>query len=462
MNPLVSILQQQKQFQTTNDWNHYQTDLQLLKRLRSTLVHHEQDIYQALKQDLNKSPNEVFLTEYSLVLEELNYFIKKLKSYRKIHHKHDDFGIIGHRTQYVYEPFGTVLIMVPFNYPLQLSLVPLIGALAAGNSVILKLSQQTPHINQVIQTICHEVFEINRVYVIDWTLPNLYDLVYELDVDLVFFTGSERIGKQVYQHFSQKLIPVVLELGGKSPVIVDGSYDLALSAKRIIWGKLFNFGQTCVAPDYVLVKAGYQDQLITALKKEIQIQANQLTASENIAKMINQKQKDRLRNLMTPDYEVVFDYQIHENEPHFQLVNVHSDQWNSPLMHTEIFGPILPIVVYHDQKELWTILNHNPYPLATYLFSTNKTLTKQLVTHWKTGGMVINSVLLHLTKKISFGGIKNSGVGQYHNHTSYTTFAHLKPIVKVGKYEPRFMYSPHQPNDLKLAHALLFKLKKFH
>ncbi len=194
MNPLIPIVEHQQTFQKTFNWQDYRSDKALLKALRSSLVAHEQDIYRALHQDLHKSQTESFLTEYAPVIQEINYFLKHLRKFRAVHKVHDDFAIIGHHTKYVSEPYGCVLIMVPFNYPFQLSLIPLIGAIAAGNSVMLKLSQQTPHINQVIQTICHEVFQNERVYVIDWTLPHLYDYLYELKVDLVFFTGSAKIG----------------------------------------------------------------------------------------------------------------------------------------------------------------------------------------------------------------------------------------------------------------------------
>lgn len=462
MNPLVPVLESQKKYQNKKNWMDYKKDKELLIKLRTNFVKNEQEIYDALKKDLNKSDVEAFLSEYSLVIHEINYFIKNIGHFRRVHKVHDDLGIIGHKSAYVYEPYGTVLVMSPFNYPLQLSMVPMIGAIAAGNSVILKLSQQTPHINRVIEKICKETFEENRCYIVDNDLQDLYKHIYELDVDLVFFTGSERVGKELYENFSKKLIPVILELGGKSPVIVDGTFDIDLTAKRLVWGKLMNFGQTCVAPDYIVVHESVKQQLIEALKKEIETQANNLYSSDNVAKIINKKQKTRLEHLMDDNYNIAFEYKVHENEPTFRIVDIANDQLDTKIMTNEIFGPILPVVTYKDENELWTILNKNANPLATYIFSSNKELVNKFVVHWKTGGVVNNMVIMHLTKHLPFGGIRSSGVGSYHQEYSYKAFSHIKSILKVGKFDASFMYGPHlDKKDLSSAKKIIFKMKKY-
>lgn len=443
---IKNILDAQKTYVKNWKQNIEKTKNQLIL-LKQTLVKYENEIYDALYKDLHKTKNETYLTEYQLVLNELNWFIKNFKRIYKKKHHFDNLWFLGHQSSTIFEPYGSVLIYSPYNYPFNLSMVPLIGAIACSNTVILKPSAVTENTSLIMKKIIEEVFDQNQCFAINPSefKNNLYKDLYELDVDMVFFTGGEEIGKQIYQNYAKQLIPVVLELGGKCPVIIDDSADIEVAAKRIVWAKTINNAQTCVGPDYLIVSKNIYEKLIAAIIKQLKIQFNNM---DTVANLSSQKALERINNLAL-NQKIIYEHNFNEQKS-LKLIDV-NDYLTNPIMKTEIFGPLLPIIQYEDKAEIYKIIQENNYPLALYIFSTNRSLIDDVIYKTKSGAIVVNDLLIHLTKHTPFGGIKNSGLGQYHKKTSIKTFMHEKSIIKTTKFDVDFRYQPF--NEKKFQQA---------
>lgn len=448
---LKEIFLKQKAY--AKDWKDHLDDLKpKLIRLKDTLIKYEDEIYHALYEDLNKTKNEAYLTEYQLVLDEVKWFIKHFDRIYKIKTYRDNLWFVGHYSQTMREPYGVSVIYSPYNYPFNLSMIPIIGALACSNTVILKPSKVTKQTTKIIKKILSEVFSDNQCYVIEDELndPDLYDKLYALDFDLAFFTGGEKVGREIYSTYAKKLIPVTLELGGKCPVIVDNSADLDLVARRIVWAKTINNGQTCVGPDYLVVHETQFNTLVLKIQKELKKQFPH-EKKDLIANLSSIKAQDKINDL-AQGQNVIFEYKFND---HKSLKLIEVNDLDNPIMQCEIFGPLLPILKYKNWDDMLQIVDFNPYPLAMYVFTKEDHVTDLLRYHTKSGAIVVNDLLLHLTKHVPFGGIKNSGVGQYHKEFSIRTFSHEKPIVHSSKMDFNFRYQPYTDFKFRRMKKLL-------
>ncbi len=452
------IYQDQKDFFDKHLTKHSFYRIEKLKELRKVLLQKETAIKEALYIDLHKSNFESIASEFGLVMEELNLHIKKLASWSKPRNVRPSILNFPSTAKIYPEPYGTVMIISPWNYPFNLSMIPLIGAIAAGNTVLLKPSEYSPHTTQILDEIISEVFEPEYARVIQGVAKTAQTLL-KYPWDYIFFTGSTPVGKAVYEAAAKNLTPVTLELGGKSPVIVDETADLKLAAKRIVWGKFLNAGQTCIAPDYILVQEKISDKLIEHLQQEIiQVYGENPKEAYFYPRIINQKNFKRLITSLQ-NQPVVFGGDHDETFLYISPTIVYNPDWTSDLMQYEIFGPILPVIPYKDETEMNEMLRKHPQPLAFYIFSNNKKLQQRLIQTHAFGGGVINDSIVHfINNRLPFGGVGASGIGKYHGKHSFDTFTHYKPVVKRATWlDIPIRYFP--PSDLKekLVRFLLVK-----
>jgi aldehyde dehydrogenase (NAD+) len=405
----------------------------LIKLLNEVIIQ-ENKIIQALYDDFKKPAFEAMLTETSYVILELKDTIKNLKNWAKP--KRVFPSILNFpSTDYIYkEPYGKVLIIAPWNYPFQLALCPLISAVAAGNQVVVKPSELTPKTSEIITKIIAKVFDKNHVAVVEGGIEVSQQLLSER-WDYIFFTGSVAVGKIVAKAAAENLTPVTLELGGKSPCIIDETANLKLAAKRIVWGKFVNAGQTCIAPDYILIQKDMKSHFVTYLKEEI-TKAYGKTPSESpdFARIVNVKNWQRLVNMIEPD-KVLFGGQCDIKDCYIAPTLVKETSLESPVMKEEIFGPILPILTYKNETEMDCIISRFEKPLALYIFTENPTFSKQIIEKYSFGGGCINDTVVHFSnKRLPFGGVGHSGIGAYHGRLSFDTFSHKKSIVKKANW----------------------------
>ncbi len=419
--------------------------IRMLKKLQDAIEGQKKEILAALKTDLGKSETEASMTELNLVLAELRLMIKKVPKWNRRTKAKTVIALFPAKCYRVPEPYGTVLIMSPWNYPFLLTLQPLIGALAAGNTAVVKPSAYAPATSKLIAGLLGGIFDPEYVAVVEGGRAENQQLL-DQKFDYIFFTGSVRVGKTVMEKAAAHLTPVTLELGGKSPVIIDETADLALAARRIVFGKFINAGQTCVAPDYVYVREGRENALIEALKAEIEAQYPKDGSGDVIdyPHIINEKHFLRLRQLMYGEEIAVggrFDEDDRTIEPTV-LLHVRPD---APVMQEEIFGPILPILTYKNFSEVEAFIKARPKPLALYLFTTDKTRMEYVETHIPFGGGCVNDTIMHLSSHtLPFGGVGESGMGAYHGIETFRTFTHVKSVVEKGtKADFKFRYRPY-------------------
>lgn len=415
-----------------------------LKRLRRALDEFYPIIVDALKADLNKSETESYLTEISMVYKEIDYMIKAIPKWVKPKSVPTSLAHFYSKSSIHNQPYGTVLIISPWNYPFQLALIPLVGAIAAGNCVILKPSEQAPVTSRILSLLIKSLFEDRYVAVLEGDGHVSQDLL-KAGVDYCFFTGSSQVGKEIMKTAALNLTPVTLELGGKSPTIVTDSTNLDHAASRIVWGKLINAGQTCIAPDYLLVDQQIMDEFVKRLKEKVtDFYGLSPLTNPDYPKIINQKHFDRLVGLID-NHEV-------ESGGRYDPVNlaieptiVVEPDLNGKLMTDEIFGPILPIIAYKNLDDALNIIQERPAPLALYLFSQDKTIKRKVVNNLSFGGGAINDTLIHFTNHhLPFGGIGNSGIGKYHGKNSLETFSNKKGITeKTDLFDIPLRYPPY-------------------
>lgn len=401
-----------------------------LEKFEKCIRANEQRIYDALWNDLHKSPEEVYLTEITLVLSEIAYHKKNLKKWAKRKRVKTPLHVLPSSSYLQYEPLGVAFIMAPWNYPFQLIMNPLVGAISSGCVALLKPSPDAPHTSQLIEQMIAECFDENYITVVQGEKEtNTY--LFAQRFDLIFFTGSPNLGKVVMKAASEHLTPVVLELGGKSPCIVNKEADVSIAAKRIVWGKFINAGQTCVAPDYVYVHASIQDQLLEEMKNCIEsMYGTAIQNSRFYPRIITQQAMKRLIGLIPKNkiyYGGTFDVEDQFIHPTL-LQNV---SWNDSIMQEEIFGPLLPFVSFQTLDEAIEQINKREKPLALYYFG-NKNNAKKVTERTSSGGVCINDTLMHISNHhLPFGGVGNSGMGNYHGKRSFETFSHLKPILST-------------------------------
>ncbi|HCY8742932.1 TPA: aldehyde dehydrogenase [Staphylococcus aureus] len=402
-----------------------------LKKLSKAIKSYESDILEALYTDLGKNKVEAYATEIGITLKSIKNARKELKNWTKTKNVDTPLYLFPTKSYIKKEPYGTVLIITPFNYPFQLVFEPLIGAIAAGNTAIIKPSELTPNVARVIKRLINETFDANYIEVIEGGIEETQTLIH-LPFDYVFFTGSENVGKIVYQAASENLVPVTLEMGGKSPVIVDETANIKVASERICFGKFTNAGQTCVAPDYILVHESVKDDLITALSKTLrEFYGQNIQQSPDYGRIVNLKHYHRLTSLLnSAQMNIVFGGHSDEDERYIEPTLLDHVTNDSAIMQEEIFGPILPILTYQSLDEAIAFIHQRPKPLSLYLFSEDENATQRVINELSFGGGAINDTLMHLANpKLPFGGVGASGMGRYHGKYSFDTFTHEKSYI---------------------------------
>lgn len=436
MENILNIFNSQKEFFYSNKTKDINFRINNLKKLKNLIKENEQDIMDALYKDLRKSNFESYATEIGIVYDELNLHIKNLRKWSKREKRKSPIVHFPAKSYIYKDPYGVTLIIGPFNYPFQLVIAPLIGAISAGNCAIIKPSESTQNIALLLEKIINENFKENYIRVVN-PLGGKDTVSYLLDLkfDYIFFTGSVRVGKIIMEKASKNLIPVTLELGGKSPCIVDNSAKLDLAAKRIVWGKFLNAGQTCVAPDYILVQKDIKEKLLKELKKELLLQfGSDIKSSSDFPRIVNKNSLLRLKNYLN-DGEIYFGGSVDEIDLYLEPTILINIKENSLIMEEEIFGPILPILEYSSLDEALTYVINKDKPLALYYFSEDSTSIEKVLNSTTSGGVAINDTIIHVASSyLPFGGVGPSGMGAYHGKASFDVFTHKKSVIKRGTF----------------------------
>ena len=415
-----------------------------LRKLRSAILMHEEELYEALHKDLHKSPFESYATEIGFVLDELRFHLKKLHKWVKPKKVSSSIISFPARSYKTYEPLGTVLIIAPWNYPFQLMMAPLIGAVSAGNTVIIKPSEIAENTALVIQKMINSSFEKEYIHVVTGA-ADVSQALLKLKFDHIFFTGSPRIGKIVMQSAAKQMVPVTLELGGKSPCIVDETAPLKLTARRIVWGKFLNAGQTCIAPDYLFVHEKIKEPLIKAMVAAIKKAFGEdARKSPDFPRIITRANMERLITLLD-GAKIAYGGHFDKEEKYFEPTILDEVNFDLPVMQQEIFGPVLPVLTFKNTDEIIAQVNARPRPLALYVFSKNRSFQKKIIGAIPAGGVTVNDTLMHIaSNKLPFGGVGNSGIGKYHGFFSFETFSNAKPVVYRGTWiDPPVRYAPY-------------------
>ncbi|MEL6974110.1 MAG: aldehyde dehydrogenase [Bacteroidota bacterium] len=441
---IKELVQKQDTFFISQQTKEISFRLQYLKAFKKALIEHEDAICEAIYADFKKPKFESLVTETQMVLSELTYIIENLNLWTKPERVRGTLANLP-SFDYIYrEPYGKTLIIAPWNYPFLLTISPLIGALAAGNTVVLKPSELSPSTSAKISEIVQKVFPEEYVSVVEGGVEVSQELLKQ-KWDYIFFTGSSHVGKIVYKSAAEHLTPVTLELGGKNPCIVDNTAPLPLAAKRIAWGKFMNAGQTCVAPDYILVHQSVKDTFIEALKKHIRgFYGDPIEASDDFARITTEKHYQSLKEKLK-EQQILFGGGHTDATRYIEPTLVNEPALDSALMQDEIFGPILPIISYTSEEDLTRIISQYEKPLSFYVFSKNKAFQERLTTRFGFGGGAINDVVMHIANKnLPFGGIGNSGIGGYHGKHSFELFSHSKALVKKPNWlDVPFRYPPY-------------------
>ncbi len=442
---IPALIQQQRQFFKSQQTKDVSCRIEILKKLKAEIIAREQDVYDALKKDFKKPVFESFMSEYGLAISGINLVLKNLKSWAKPKRVRPSM-LTFPSTDYIYkEPYGTVLVIAPWNYPFILAIEPIIMAVSAGNTVVLKPSELTTHTSQLVSDIIQNVFGQEYVASVQGGIPVATKLL-EQNWDYIFFTGSVPVGKIVAKAAANYLTPVTLELGGKSPCIVDETIDLNLAAKRIVWGKFFNGGQTCISPDYIIAHSSIKENLVESLKSEIiRAYGENPKQSEDYPRIINERNASRLKEMLE-DVNVVFGGEHEVSECYIAPTLVDNPSLESTLMQDEIFGPILPILTYTSEADIDSIISNYDKPLSLYVFSKNKKFTNKIISSYSFGGGAINDPLIQFgNHRLPFGGVGASGIGSYHGKHGFDTFSHHKPVSKRGTwFDPPVRYAPYK------------------
>ena len=426
---IKDILQQQNHFFSSGKTIPAEFRLKQLESLKEAMIRHEADLAAALKADLGKSRMESYMCEIGLTLSELTWMQKHLRSLmrsKRVSTPAAQFAAKSFRSP---SPYGTVLIMSPWNYPVLLTLDPLIDAIAAGNTAVVKPSAYAPCTFDVMKTMIEECFPAHYVAVVDGGRAENQALLQQR-FDMIFFTGGKTVGREVLRHAAEYLTPVTLELGGKSPCIVDSTAKIRLAAKRIVFGKYLNCGQTCVAPDYILCDKRIRDELITAILAEIEKQfGKEPLKNPNYGKIINEKHFERILGLINGE-KLVYGGQSEPESLRIAPTILNNITWDDAVMGEEIFGPLLPILTFDTLNEALDTVESHPHPLALYFFSEDKAAQKKVLDTCRFGGGCINDTIIHLaTSDMPFGGVGESGMGSYHGRVGFETFSHYRSIV---------------------------------
>ena len=448
------IVESEKHFFRTGVTRGVDFRIDMLKKFRKAIIENDELISAALKADLNKQPFESYMCETGLLLEEINFHIKRLKKWSKTRRVKSGIGQLPGKSYVSPEPYGVVLIMAPWNYPVQLCLMPLVGAISAGNCAVVKPSAYAPESSRVISKLIESAFPTGFVTAVEGGRDANKALLDE-PFDYIFFTGSVAVGKTVMEAAAKRLTPVTLELGGKSPIIVDETANLPLAARRIAFGKVLNAGQTCVAPDYLMIEKSVEAPFIEEYKKALASFFPDGDMS-GMVRIINDKHFERVCNILDNSGNVVIggarDAETRFIEPAV-LTDVPID---SPAMQQEIFGPVLPVLPYEKLDDCIDFIRSRPEPLALYIFSENKMNQEKVLNSCSFGGGCINDTVIHLASShMSFGGVGESGMGSYHGRKSFDTFTHYRSVLKQGKLDVKLRYFPYKSGKEKIIRMIL-------
>ncbi len=451
-----NLLASQKEFFLSGQTKPLKFRIKQLKKFKKALQENEKYFYEAIYKDFSKSEFETYATELSIVYAELNLAIKKLKKWMKPQKKRTNLANLPGKSYILPEPLGCSLVIGAWNYPYQLSLVPVISAIAAGNTVILKPSELSFNASGIMAKVFNRVFIPEIFHVVVGGIKESQALL-NLNFDKIFFTGSIPIGKKIYEAAAKHLTPVTLELGGKSPAFVLSDANLKMTAKRIVWGKFLNAGQTCVATDYILADKKIEKQLLEELKTQIEKQFDfSQGIPENYVQIINDRNFDRLMNIIEPEKVYYGGTSDKANRLIYPTI-LHNIDFSDKIMEGEIFGPLLPIITFENLEEIIDIVKTQSKSLALYIFSKNKKLIQKIQTEISFGGGAINETVMHLTNhRLPFGGTGFSGTGNYHGYAGFETFSHFKSILKKPYwFEPPVKYAPYSNKKKKLLKFLI-------
>lgn len=426
---IKNVVNQQRKFFQTGATLPVKFRIEALKKLKANILANEKEIAAAIKADLGKSETEAFMCEIGLVITEISYMLKHVRKFAKDKTVSTPLSNFPAHSFVKSSPYGNVLIMSPWNYPFLLTLDPLVDAISAGNTVVVKPSAYSPATSAAIEKVLQETFAPEYVAVVTGGRAENACLL-EQKFDYIFFTGSQAVGREVLRHAAEFLTPCTLELGGKSPCIIDSSAKIKLAATRLVWGKYLNCGQTCVAPDYVLCHSSVKDQFIKAMAAEIKAQFGQdPLANKDYGKIINQKHFERVRGLINKD-KVAVGGRVNAKTQQIEPTVMDNVTWEDAVMGEEIFGPVLPVLTFDSYDQIYQTLNDKAKPLAFYLFTENRKLMKEFTSRFNFGGGCINDCIIHLaTNNLGFGGCGESGMGAYHGKVGFDTFSTKKSIV---------------------------------
>ncbi|GAA5101321.1 aldehyde dehydrogenase [Chryseobacterium ginsengisoli] len=444
---IQEIVSKQKEFFKTQQTKNIRFRKMYLEKLRDLILENENLLYEAIYKDFGKSKFDTFTTEISFILNDIKYYLKNLKSLSKPKKVSTNLVNQFGKSRIYSEPLGNILVIGAWNYPYQLSLSPIVAALAAGNCCILKPSEISENTMKAMAKIINENFSPEYLYVYEGGIDETTELL-KFKFDKIFFTGSTKVGKIVYKATAENLTPVTLELGGKSPAIITKDANLEVAAKRIIWGKFLNAGQTCVAPDYLLIEDSIQEQFLEILIKYIQ-EFKYEPNSEHYTKIINQKNFERLVNLINKD-KIYFGGNFNEEKLYIEPTILTNINWQDDVMQEEIFGPILPVISFKNFNLILNEILELEKPLAAYLFTNNSEEKENFINKLSFGGGCINDVMMHLgNENLPFGGVGNSGIGNYHGKFGFETFSHQKAILEKATWgEPNIKYPPYSEKKL--------------
>ena len=454
---IKSILEKQKAFRKTFVLQNIEYRKNALIKLKSAIVKYEKEILDALYKDLHKSSFEAYTTEVGYTLSSISNAVKNINKWAKPERVSVPLHLLPAK-EYIYsEPYGTVLIIGPFHYPCQLIVEPLIGAIAAGNTAVIKPSELSPNTSSVLHRIISETFNEEYICCIEGGVETNICIT-NSKFDYIFFTGSVNVGREVMKAAANNLIPVTLELGGKSPVIVDSSANIKNAAKRIIWGKTINAGQTCIAPDYILVHEDVKQELIYNMKEAVkEFYGDNVESSSDFGRMINLRHFDRVKSMIDADKEdIIFGGNTNRDSLYIEPTFINAS-WDSKCMQEEIFAPVLPIMSYKDINSVIEDINSREKPLALYIFTEDNNLSSKLLKSISSGGACVNDTIMHIVNSnLPFGGVGNSGMGAYHGKHSFDTFSHKKSVsLRKSKFNLALMLPPYSESKFGLVKKFL-------
>lgn len=453
---ILDVLKKQKEYFYEGETKDIDFRIRQLQKLKGAIQDNEKLIMEALYKDLHKPEFEAYATEIGYIYDSIGYFIKNLKKWAKVRRVKTPTVHFGSRSYIYAEPYGSVLIVGPFNYPFQLIVEPLIGAIAAGNCVVIKPSEYTTNVSKIVYKIIKENFHEKYIEVIEGGKEETSVLI-NSPFDYIFFTGSVAVGKIVAEAAAKNLVPVTLELGGKSPTIVHKDANIESASERIIWGKFMNVGQTCVAPDYLLVHKEIKDQLVFKLVEKIKIfYGNNPKTSKDYGRIVNEKQLSRIKALIDED-KVILGGDYDTEELYMAPTIINNVTWEDKVMEEEIFGPVLPVLEYEDLNEIINKINSRPKPLALYLFTESREVEKKVVENISYGGGCINDTMTHLASPfLPFGGVGTAGVGSYHGQRSFETFSHMKSVLKKStRFNLKFIFPPYTKKKVAMLRRVM-------